>query len=664
MAGPVLSGVPSGTNFGCNPANVPTAASVQAGITASATCSSAAVQVTGVNITNGCLVTQIFTITAANACGGVTTDFVTNTWTADTIPPVISGVPTNSFLGCGITNVPGDSNVFSEVKATDQCGTAGITVSHQDTTNGCLGTRTFTITATDACGNTATTNLIYTWVGRTLETCTNSICAGFNSQNPGSGWLWLNAHVTGNPGSNCTLYCQNASVTLTCNNGKTYTYPVSNGIVNFSSTCTAATNWFDGTNWNTTLPCAGDDEIFLQGCAIPWQPAFASCQSVCWTGVFSCTAPGQSFNWQWGAACYASSQPVYTNICPKACHETSCPNGQYYNSGDHAGCPENHKPYCVGGGTGGGGANCTGSWSGIDTTCTFTSGTVLPPVLNGVPANDNLGINPINIPTVASVLAKVTATETCSTAPVYVTVALTTNCCVVTQIFTITATNICGCYATAHVTNTWTTLPLTNHCTNTICGSFNSQNPGSGWLWLNSQLAGKPGTNEVLIICSNASVTLTCNNGKTYTYPVPNGQIHFSPSCTVGTNWFDGTNWNTTLPCGGDDQIFLSGCAIPWLPDFANCQSVCWTGNYSCNVPGLSFNWQFGAACYNNSLPAYTNICPKACHQTPCQHGQYFNQSHYAGTPENHNPYCVGGGTGYGGSNWTGNFSNPGTCNF
>jgi hypothetical protein len=663
-AGPVLSGVPAGMNFGCNPANVPTVASVQSEVSASETCSSAAVQVTEVNTTNGCVVTQIFTIIATSACGNSATAYVTNTWTSDTIPPVISGVPTNTFLGCGITNLPCDTNVLAEVKASDQCGTASITVSHQDTTNGCQGMRTFTITATDACGLTTTTNLIYTWTGRNPELCTNSICAGFNSQNPGNGWLWLNAHVSGSPGSNCTLYCQNATVTLTCNNGKTYTYPVPNGTVNFSSTCTVATNWFDGTNWNTTLPCAGDDEIFLQGCAIPWQPAFAGCQNVCWTGVFSCNTPGQSFNWQWGAACYANSLPAYGALAPKACHQISCPNGQYYNSSDHAGCPENNKPYCVGGGTGGGGANCTGSWSGTDTTCTFTAGTSLPPVLNGVPASDNLGINPTNIPTVASVLAEVTATDTCSPAPVYVTVAISTNSCVVTQIFTITATNDCGSFATAYVTNTWTTLPLTNHSTNTICSSFNSLNPGSGWVWFNSQLSGKPGNQEVLIVCSNAFVTLSCTDGKTYTYPVPNGQILFSPSCTVGTNWFDGTNWNTTLPCGGDDQIFVSGCAIPWQADFANCKSVCWTGDYSCNVPGLSFNWQFGAACYNNGLPAYANICPKACHQTPCPNGQYFDQSHNAGTPENHNPWCVGGGTGYGGSNTTGNFCNPGTCNF
>jgi hypothetical protein len=660
---PVLSGVPASMNFGCNPTNVPTLASVEAEVSASETCSAAAVQVTLVATTNGCAVTQIFTISAVNGCGGATTAHVTNTWTVDTIPPIISGVPTNIFLGCGITNLPNDSTVLTGVTASGECGPATITVSYQDTTNGCQGSRTFTITATDACGLTTTTNVTYSWIGYNPELCTNSICCGFNSKNPGSGWLWFNANVGGNPGQNCTLYCQNASVTLNCWNGQSYTYPVPNGTIHFSSTCTVATNWFDGTNWNTTLPSSGDGQIFLSGCGIPWQSAFAGCQNVCWTGVFSCDTPGLSFNWQWGAACYANNQPAYASMAPKACLQTPCPNGQYYSASDNAGTPENNKTYCVGGGTGLGGGNYTGSWSGADTTCTFAAGTVLPPVLKGVPASDNLGINPTNIPTLAGVQAEVTATDTCSPAPVYVTMSVSTNTCNVTQIFTISATNLCGGYAIDWVTNTWTTLPLTNHFTNTICTSFNSRNPGSGWLWLNSQMSGRPGNQEVLVVCSNASVTFNCI-GRAYTYPVPNGQILFSPSCTVATNWFDGTNWNTTLPSGGDDQIFLSGCTIPWLPIFANCQSVCWTADFSCNLPGLSFNWQFGAACYSDAQPAYGTLAPKACHQTPCQNGQYFNQSDNAGAPENHSPYCTPGGTGLGGSNSTGNFSNPGTCNF
>jgi len=204
----------------------------------------------------------------------------------------------------------------------------------------------------------------------TTKCVTNTICGNFNSQNPGGGWLWCNAHISGNPGKKVTVFCQNASVTLTCANGQTYTFPIPNGQINFSPSCAVATNWFDGTQWNTTLPCGGDSGIFLQGCGIPWQSAFANCHEVCWTGVFSCDTAGFTCNWQWGAACYNETQPGCGSICPKACSQTYCPGGQYYSSGDQCGAPENCKPYCVAGGTGGGGSNWTGSWSSTGS-CSF-----------------------------------------------------------------------------------------------------------------------------------------------------------------------------------------------------------------------------------------------------------------------------------------------------
>jgi hypothetical protein len=103
-APPIILGVPVGTNLGCNPTNVPTVASVQAEVSVSTTNNPyipATVNVTGgVPSTNGCAVTQIFTVTATNGCGLTTTVYVTNTWTANTTPPVISGVPAGTNYGC------------------------------------------------------------------------------------------------------------------------------------------------------------------------------------------------------------------------------------------------------------------------------------------------------------------------------------------------------------------------------------------------------------------------------------------------------------------------------------------------------------------------------------------------------------------------------------
>jgi uncharacterized repeat protein (TIGR01451 family) len=203
------------------------------------------------------------------------------------------------------------------------------------------------------------------------------------------------------------------------------------------------------------------------------------------------------------------------------------------------------------------------------------------------------------------------------------------------------------------------TAVCTKCVTNQICGSFNSQNPGGGYVWCNAHLTCNPGK-ACTVYCQNATVTLSCNDGKTYTFPVPDCQVNFSPNCSSGTCSFNGISWATTLPCAGDSQIFLSGCGIPWQSDFANCKSVCWTGSFSCSTSGINCSWQWGAACYNNNLGNCGSINVKACQQTSCG----YNNNDYAGTPENCKSSCQGGGCGTGGNNYCGSWSSTGsfTC--
>ncbi len=204
----------------------------------------------------------------------------------------------------------------------------------------------------------------------TTQPQTSSIYCNFNSQMPGSGWVWCNSHISANPGCQTDIHCQGASITITGLSGKTYTFPVPDCDVIFTNNCTTASNSFDGTKWKTILPTSGDDEIFLAGCAIPANPDYANVRNVLWQGTFTSSTPGTSFNWQWAAACYNNTAPSYSSIGVKASHQTPCG----YSSSDHAGTPENQKPYCVGGGTGGGGSNWTGSWS--------SSGYCAPPSCN------------------------------------------------------------------------------------------------------------------------------------------------------------------------------------------------------------------------------------------------------------------------------------------
>ncbi len=234
-------------------------------------------------------------------------------------------------------------------------------------------------------------------------------------------------------------------------------------------------------------------------------------------------------------------------------------------------------------------------------------------------------------------------------------------------------------------TNTQTAITAitTAGVTSQIYGSFNSCNPNNGCVWFNAHIAATPGQN-CAIYYQNASITLNCSNGKSYTYPVPNGKIIFNQTNTTGNCLYDGTNWNTFAPSYGDSQIFLSGCAIPWQSAFANCQSVSWTGTFCSDTPGVSCSWQWGSSCYNTNLTNYNGFGVKACYQTACGYGGsygngwgnygnwggwgnyqgYYSSADCAGTPENCKPNCQAGGCGYGGNNYCGNWTGSGYCSF
>src|SRR4029077_361268 len=114
-----------------------------------------------VDSTNGCIITGIFTVTATDACTNSATGYVTNTWTLDHTAPSLT-VPLGSNLACNATP-PTDASVAAQVTATGTCSAVTTNVTHVDSTNGCIITRIFTVTATDACTNSATGYVTNTW---------------------------------------------------------------------------------------------------------------------------------------------------------------------------------------------------------------------------------------------------------------------------------------------------------------------------------------------------------------------------------------------------------------------------------------------------------------------------------------------------------------------
>jgi len=158
--------------------------------------------------------------------------------------------------------------------------------------------------------------------------------------------------------------------------------------------------------------------------------------------------------------------------------------------------------------------------------------------------------------------------------------------------------------------------------------------PAGDYLWFNSELSvdgpldpnGNPlkmNTDEVQIMVTNGSISFTNpTNGTTTTIPVPDALIQFVPGLTQASTTFDATNnrWVTqvpmTDPASGRQQftvpgnIFVSGvpyllpAAIGQLPQgWGNgpgaSQNVTWSAEFTTDTPGVSINWQWGAAVYN-----------------------------------------------------------------
>lgn len=158
---PVLSGIPVGGDLGCNPANIPTAASIRALLSVTETCSKVALTVKESDGGDSCNKSRTFEISASDGCGNATTPVrVTYTWKEDTTAPTLPALPAGGDLGCNPT-LPTCAN---GLVATDNCGNVPVVCTPGAiTTSGNVKSQKFTYSATDACGNSVSKDVTYTW---------------------------------------------------------------------------------------------------------------------------------------------------------------------------------------------------------------------------------------------------------------------------------------------------------------------------------------------------------------------------------------------------------------------------------------------------------------------------------------------------------------------
>lgn len=236
-----------------------------------------------------------------------------------------------------VTPSPCDLCVVNVVVASGRAGT--ITVTAQDTAQVCVESDV------PHCPSTS-----------------SSIGSGFNATSiSAANYLWFTANFSakGIPATGATLTFKNSQITINSSKG-VFTYATPDGKITFSPSATCASTTFDGTQWVTTVPLAGSDEILLSALGIK-APADVKSAKVTWTADFSSDVAGLTMSWKWSAAVYTTDMtaPNYNSLGVKPTHASAC---GYANS-DHAGTPEVVKKSVVGGARGGGGSNFTGSWS-------------------------------------------------------------------------------------------------------------------------------------------------------------------------------------------------------------------------------------------------------------------------------------------------------------
>jgi hypothetical protein len=94
----------------------------------------------------------------------------------------------------------------------------------------------------------------------------------------------------------------------------------------------------------------------------------------------------------------------------------------------------------------------------------------------------------------------------------------------------------------------------------------------------------------------------------------------------------------------------------------AGLKNITWSGTFLSDTAGVSLTWGWGAAVYNcfNSNPNQLGLKSVDDTKNDCR----YKNSDKAGTPENYKSCLVGGATGSGGGNYTGDLSATKTISF
>ena len=184
---------------------------------------------------------------------------------------------------------------------------------------------------------------------------TTTIVHRFNSKRISAGsYIWFNSSLETLGTSN---FRRKDPVTITVTNsriifwvhGKKYSLNVPDSRIQFTSSVSTATTSFINNAWETKVPLAFGDDVFMGGLSykVPVNLP-GNMRNIMWTADVSIDQPGFSMKWRWGAAVYSKfADHAGLNIKPV----DGLKFNQYQNS-DDAGTPENYKLSLTSGATG------------------------------------------------------------------------------------------------------------------------------------------------------------------------------------------------------------------------------------------------------------------------------------------------------------------------
>ena len=166
--------------LGCNPNPLPDGADAIALVGPMDNCNLTPVTATPGVITGSCSKSQTWTVTATDGCGNTAECQVTYTWSSDLNPPTIA-TPEGADVNINCNPTAQDiEDAFVPPVFTDDCGIPTVTMNTVHNGAECSQSETRTWTATDGCGNTATTSQEVSYTVDTqdpLLTCPGSLTA-------------------------------------------------------------------------------------------------------------------------------------------------------------------------------------------------------------------------------------------------------------------------------------------------------------------------------------------------------------------------------------------------------------------------------------------------------------------------------------------------------